>query len=244
MVKSNPNMLMFREAIDNSFSNRHRIEWVNDQVAYIEQQGRKTHLRAMSRSEREDMPLDELRDMVLEQMYLNTKANIYTAFIFLRCETDYDTKKNLHIGFLRQKGIKGMPRSKARGLDHRNVKSLTKLELVVSDMYNNGVDSFGFSSRLVYFNPKTDGFESVMFQSVPDAIYKQCMSDRFCMKDSIIIEESFDYSNCKKRGCTKYAWDRDAKVIRLNQMQNPIRIVPDEIASERTNYNLAKILGK
>lgn len=207
----------------NSFSNRHEASQQGDDIHIISPKGLfviKTFSKEAIKGYSEDVR-KALEEIVRE----NQARDIATSFVFLRCFTDYDERRNYGT-FLKQSWDKD---SKTGKSDNWKTKKITKLERAVEALYDNGCDREGYKSRLVYFSPKTNMLESVRLREnssqhwISGTMGYVC--DWRCMRNLYAAGEKIEHQKCKtEKQCTLYARGRDKREVRVAELSPPLKM--------------------
>lgn len=206
----------------NSFSNRHEVSRQDGDIHIISPKG----LFVVKTFSKEAITgsSDEVRKALEEIVKENQAQDIATSFVFMRCFTDYDERRN-HGAFLKQSWDK----DKTGKSDNWNTKKITKLERAVEAMYDNGVDREGYKSRLVYFSPKTNILVSVRLrENSPQHWISGTMGyicNWRCVRNLYAPGEMIDHQKCKtEKQCTLYARGRDKREVRVAELSPPLKM--------------------
>lgn len=213
--------LMF-ECLSNSFSGRHTVMQKDDDF-YIANTKGEFILKTFSKEAIKGSS-EEVKKAVEEIILENQDKGIATGFLFLRCFTDYDFRKN-HGAFLKQSWDK----DKTGKMDRYNVKKITTLERAVEGLYDSGCNNEGYKSRVAYFNPKKGKIETVRFREnsslhrISNTIGYVC--DWKCIDHSYMQDEQIDHKKCKtEKQCTLYARGRDKREVIITELDLPLRM--------------------
>lgn len=207
--------------IRTSFSHNHFVSQLDDDFLIENKKGLfvlKTFIRESIKGSSAEVA-KTLDDIIRSNMI----EKRLTGFIFLRCETDYGQRRN-HGAFLKQSWEVD---KHTRRRDFYNVKKLTDTERVVEALFDNGCDRESYKSRIVYFNPKSGIFEAVRFREnsaqhpISNVAGRIC--DRVCFK-GYMSEKEIDPEKCKQMGCTRYAWGREKREVRISELNLPLRM--------------------
>lgn len=214
---------MMFDCISNSFSSRHEVRQEGEDFYITSPKGQfvlKTFSKELIKGSSEEVN-KALEEMVLE----NQAQDLVTGFVFLRCVTDYEKRRNKG-AFLKQSWDVDR---KTKDKDHYNVKKLTNMERAVESFYDSGSDSNGYKSRVTYFNPKNGKIESIRFREnssqhrISNTIGYAC--DWKCLRKLYKLGDEIDHKKCKtKKKCTMYARGREKREVRITELEPSLRM--------------------